>query len=281
MAPYYIDIVSPDGMTKREELVERLVIGSGPSAAIRCAGLDPEHVLVIPRGRKGCWVAIASTARTPILVNDQPWLSGILPWGQAFRVGPFEFCPSRPVRQTKSSRVWFPYAGLLLAVVGLLWIFLDGDQAAGGIENKISAPALFDAVPGCPKDVEPLTHANFARRAAAARSERYPFDSSDGVKAVFLYREAAACYDTAGLKDAAQASRSESDSLEKQINGDYAALQLDLELALDKADQERGLGAARALMPLVLHVPDTTYAARLRQIERLLQMKLKEKKNGS
>jgi hypothetical protein len=65
--------------------------------------------------------------------------------------------------------------------------------------------------------------------------------------------------------------------LRQKIEGDYAALTLDLERALAKQDKKRALSATRAILPLLSHLPESGYVAELRRIERRLQLR----ENGS
>jgi hypothetical protein len=142
----------------------------------------------------------------------------------------------------------------------------------------VSAPAgappdLFADVTPCPRDVAPLPHGSFAWRSASSRAERYPFDASEGVAAVRLYSEAAACFRASGEAALAQAVAAEAAPVRARVDSDYVALRLDLELALAGGDHLRALTAVRALMPLLAHLPDVAYAEKLKGVERLLSLK--------
>jgi hypothetical protein len=274
----FIEVESNQGAREQYALKERTVVGSATSADVRVSGLEPEHLLFVPRGRRGCWVAVATTSRDPVVVDGQPFANGLVPWGQTLKVRTVTLRANRRTRNLGPLRPYFPWAGIAVAGLFLAWTFMNDSNGAEALGPRMLPPPLFAQKSVCPKDVEPTAHGVYARNAADAKSERYPFDPSDGVKAVLLYREAAACFSAANLPAEAAESLRESEPMQRKVEADYVSLSLDLDLAIAKGDKTRGLETVRALMPLLGHVADAPYAVRLRQLERVFEMQIRKAK---
>jgi hypothetical protein len=90
-----------------------------------------------------------------------------------------------------------------------------------------------------------------AAHAALAKQERYPFDRSDGTEAVRLFQESRACFIQAGLSEDAGRVAEELQRWTSRIDEEYAALRLQLRVALDQRRHQDALSAVKGLQSLL------------------------------
>jgi hypothetical protein len=138
----------------------------------------------------------------------------------------------------------------LIACVGLGYYFvLHEEPVASAFERATTPPELFPELRqiGC-RQREKQSADAFAEqqlRAAEGKRERSPYSVQDGMQAVPLYAEAAACFRIAGRREDAHDSGEAAARLASQLQDDLHAHQVRLEWALDR---KRWDAAARELL---------------------------------
>jgi hypothetical protein len=149
-----------------------------------------------------------------------------------------------------------------------------GTAAEGANQNAtVEPPSLTAPATPCP-ETDPALAAQRARGdelAARAKQERYPFDASEGLAALQRLEAAAACFDAAGTPADAIRIRSVRDAFQARLNGDFSALRLRLQLALDQERTGDALGATRALEALVAPLGETSYRSWLLALRQHLE----------
>ena len=140
---------------------------------------------------------------------------------------------------------------------------------------RAEAPALVETLVTCSAS-DPTTtvhRALEAERAARAKAQRFLFDFSDGVEALRLYQEAAACFDRAGRT--AEATRAQSDlaNWQARVNDEYSALRLRLRVALDHDRFADALHATKELQALLSDRVESPYLEWLARVRRELETK--------
>lgn len=260
---------------------ERLAIGSAPTADLCLAEpwLAPEHILVAPRGEQ-CWVSVAQGGTVVARAEGKHFSSGFLPWGAELEVGPLRLRVDRPTRARNRAapateeRSNKPSPVIVMALLATMaWVGMQALKRRGSEPTSASAstPALFDPAGPCTA-ANPAHRAELAATTAEAKRERYLYSPQDGVEAVALFREAAACFEKIGDPRAAAGLRRDGDELAERIELDLRARRLRLERALDRGDDQGALVEVRALAELIAHRPDSDLAAALRQLEHRLYL---------
>jgi hypothetical protein len=160
---------------------------------------------------------------------------------------------------------------VIIPLVG--WLLLSGPNVSIDARPPAVAPPLFDENVACPNASGPARHrADRDAEGAIARSERYPFDAQDGVRAVTLFRRATACYRAVGATQEARLMQREGDLMQRRIEGDYAAHQVRLRRALQQNRLADALLETQALIELLRHREGNGYLTWLRQLSRQLQL---------
>lgn len=278
----YIEITREDGSLERMRIEgEQITLGKASNAGVSLPDqrdLEPEHLLIAPRG-EGCWIAVAQGAKLGAKVGGQPFQHGMVAWGTEVEVGNlrFKITDKPPQEQKKGQQQVSPVVmiGAVVAVLAVLWL-LSGDPGAG-LDTTAPAPyVLFQEVPTCPASGTAVEHrASEDAEAALAKSERYPFDPSDGVESVRLYRTAQACYTALANAPAAAEMQREADYMQHRIEEDYRTHRLRLERALEHENFDDAVLETRALLALVAEAdPNHEYVQWLGRLERQLQLEL-------
>jgi hypothetical protein len=276
----WLEIVREDGTLERQRLEgERITVGRSPSAGIPIPDareLDPEHLLLAPRG-EGCWVAVAQGAVTPVIVGGNPFQHGMLAWGTEITVGRLrmKLADSLPKEKKEGGKsVSSPVLIAFFVIVPLVgWLLLSEPDTGIDATPAAPPPPLVDDQVPCPSGGGTVRHrADFDAEAAIAKSERYPFSSQDGVESVRLFREAHACYRAVGEAEAARQMQQEGDAMARRIEEDYRTHRLRLERALGQGRMPDALLETRALIELVRHRRGDPYLAWLTQLERQLEL---------
>jgi hypothetical protein len=159
---------------------------------------------------------------------------------------------------------------LLAVVVGAVSLYLGAESPASS--REVAAPELFSADEPCP-DRNPATaghRAHESERIAHAKQQRFPFDRTDGLHAALRLAEARACYRLAGQSEAEQRAATDLKRWQGHMNEEYAALRLQLRLALDQSRTEDALTAVKALQTLLPEEPGE-YSDWLSQLRRELE----------
>jgi hypothetical protein len=145
-------------------------------------------------------------------------------------------------------------AASLIGVGVSYYLVLHQEPRASAFDRALTPPQLFAALSqtSCryadPPTAEAL--ADQQLRAADGKRERSPYSMEDGIQAVPLYAEAAACYRTAGKSEPAAESLGAAQALAGQLQDDLHAHQVRLEWALGRKRYETAaqeLVALRAL----------------------------------
>lgn len=249
-----------------------VIVGSSANADIslpHLSDLDPRHMLLVPRGRRGCWVSVAKGVRTPVKLGDDVLTSALVPWGTDLRVGSIHIRPCLP--HSWFSRISGWRVGLL--VVALAGIALvtsrsvrKDDETA--IENGgIQVPPLFAGTqPGCSSSQDAFHVGSRAEQVAQSRADRYPYDPRDGVRAVLGFETATSCYDLAGRPLDAGRTRVAGQELADRLGADYAAARLSLANAIESERWVDVLRDTRHLQLLTSHLEGHDYVEWLKKI---------------
>ena len=278
---YRVRITKSCGDTQEYALAsEEVSIGSDPGADICLLGetsLLPQHILLSPREQE-CWVASAEDA--PLWdQNGKPVQASFMPWGTQLRLGLCRFellaMPSREPAlarggqgDAKSNPVTLM---LLLCALAFFSLQLVGDDSSSAANLPDKAPGLFENSYACPSK-NPRYGAQEAEASALAKSERSVFDKQDGVSAVKLFAEAAACYRSAGERSKAQAADNHAAALRASLNQEYQLLRLRLSHATSSGDTSRAQSQVRGLLALLRHRPNDSYVLALRRLRLRLSL---------
>jgi hypothetical protein len=276
----YVEVIREDGSLERHRIEgDQITVGRSPTAGVPIPDgrdLEPEHLLIAPRG-EGCWVAIAQGAKLQAKVRGEAFQHGMVAWNTEIEIGNIKLrvTDSLPKEKKTGEQKTSPVVMIgAVGIVGILaWTMLS-DSGDAGIETQAPAEplALFEEAVACPTTgANALYQADEDAEGALAKSERYPFDPSDGVESVMLYRRSQACYVTAGQTDAATRMQQEGEWMRHRIDEDYTTHRLRLERAMEQERWPDALLETRALLALV-RGRDHPYVAWLIRNERQLQL---------
>lgn len=276
----YVEIVREDGTLERHRIEgDQITVGKSPTAGVPIPDgrdLEPEHLLIAPRG-EGCWIAVAQGAKIVAKVRGEAFQHGMVTWGTEIELGSVKVkvTDSLPKESKTGEQKTSPVVliGGVVAVGILAWTLLS-DPGGHGLETEAPAEqlVLFDPEVPCPASgASALYNADEDAEAALAKSERYPFDASDGVESVTLYRRSQSCYTTVGQTDAASRMRAEGDWMQRRIEEDFTTHRLRLTRAMEQERWPDALLETRALIALTRH-RDHPYVQWLMRNERRLQL---------
>lgn len=278
----------PDG--RGEEFVvdaERVLIGSGAHCEIRLP-VDQaaiEHVLV-QLGGAGA-VAEARSFSPPPTLNGSPFSKVQLMPDAVLGVGSVQIVVSVVevageaglVHKKQEKTSPFTYILAAIAVPISLYVILsdNGDAATGAPPKEF--PQLFDApITSCPQQA-PEQAAAFASDKLAlanARRERRAFHVQDGVAAVPLYEQAAACFKSGGDPEAAKEAEQAATDLRTQVEEDYRMHRVRLEHAMAVKDWRTSQKEVRVLLDFT-EGKQGEYVTWLSTVDRRLQLKYGKK----
>lgn len=259
----FVEIIREDGSLERTRIEgDQITVGRSPTAGVPLPDqrdFELEHLLIAPRG-EGCWIAVNQEARLQAKVAGQPFAHGMVAWGTEIEIGTLKFrVTDRLPKEVKDQKQSSPI--VLLGGIGIVVavLYLLGGPATPGLETRPPAEpvALFGTPETCPATGSAvLPQADLFAEVALAKSERYPFDASDGVESVRLYRRAHACYQAAAATNAeltavAAEMQSEADFMERRVTEDYGAHRLRLERALSHQQHEDALFETQALLAIL------------------------------
>lgn len=277
----WLEIIREDGTLERQRIEgEQVTVGRSPGAGIPipdARSLEPEHFLVAPRPN-GCWVAVAQGAAAEVRVRGEVFQQGMLAWGTELEVGALRLKITDELPKEKKDpsekKVSAPVLIAMFIIFPLVgWLLLSGDTSGIDATPTAPPPDIFDEAPSCPESEGNTRHrADQDAEAAIAKSERYPFNSQDGVQAVQRYRRAEACYRAVGASTEAGVMQSEGEQMQRRIEEDYRTHRLRLERALEQGRLADALLETRALRQLLQHKPTDPYVLWLQQLERQLQL---------
>ncbi|MDH5491709.1 MAG: hypothetical protein OEY14_07135 [Myxococcales bacterium] len=255
----FVEITRADGTSERFPLEgDQITLGRSGTAGVSLPAesqLELEHVLLAPRGRQGCWISIAGDAGTPVTRKGKPLANGMLKWESGFEIGSLKIKLTAKRTTVKAGGGTSPLLIIaLVAGVGFLaWTFLSDSEGMMPSAEGMEAPPLFAEGGSCPAGGS----GQMLEAQADSRGDRYPYDPRDGVLAVQLFRQAAACYRAESHEPEATRANRIGDEVQNQVEADYAARRLRLHHALASArwaDVERD---ASALLAFVDQVSET------------------------
>lgn len=283
MTALLVQIRAPNGTV--EQMVvdgERVLIGSGAHCDIRL-GMDQaalEHLTLTPT-QGGVYVQALSFDPPPT-VNGVPFTQGPLPVGAIIHIGSTQLAASitdaagvtAPKQKQKSSPI--TVISLIGIIVGGYFLLFGGPQQNED-EAPREAPALFGAaITACPQQGtrdQLLALAREKQLAADSRRERRPFYPQDGVVAVPLYEQVAACYQAAGDPAAAAEASGNAQALRRDIDLEYRTHRLRLEHFLKVGDFPSSQREVRLLRQYTEGAKGD-YVAWLENLDRKLKRKL-------
>lgn len=289
MASPFVEVLTPEGQQWTVELAaERVLVGSSPSCqiVIERAEIAREHVLLSPRP-DGCYVAIARGAPTPVMFNGVPIERSVVPWGAELFIGGVRIAlknsgapgsteakPASDKKEDKPNPVILGAAVVGVALLG--YIMLGGDGGTGVSKPRGEPPQLFDSIERqCQAgDAErSLAQANEFARQAAAKAERMPFRTQDGVEAVGLFANAAACFRVAQQNERAQREMTSATQLKDRIEREFLNHRFRLERAIEQERSQDAVVEVRLMLNFLEHRPGE-YVTGLRNLERRLALQV-------
>jgi hypothetical protein len=288
MTTPFVEVLTPDGAQWTIEMTsERVLVGSSASCQVMIdkPEIAREHVLLSPRP-DGCYVAIARGAPTPVIFNGVPIERSVVPWGAELYIGGVRLtlrnsgapgasdARAGEKKDNKPSPIILGAAVIAVALIG--YIMLGGDGGTGVSKPRGEPPAMFDSLEKtCPApDMDrALAQANEFARQAAAKAERMPFRSQDGVEAVSLFASAAACFRMVGQNERAQREMASAQQLKATLERELVNHRFRLERAIDQERPADAVVEVRLMLNLLEHRPGE-YVTGLHNLERRLALQV-------
>jgi hypothetical protein len=273
----FVEVVKPDGTQERFPVEgAQITLGKSGTAGISIPTaneLELEHLLIAPRGKEGCWISTSQGALTPTLMKGKPFTSGMAPWGSELVIGRLRIRVTNKRASAKKEGDQQVSPVIILAAVAVLggaaWMMLKGGGQSLPSAEGLEPPPLLTEIPStCPangdaRDLEYRAH---------SRGDRFRYDLRDGVEAVKLYAQAAACYRGAGDATRAAEMERQRDEMKETMDADYAARRLRLHHALSTENWEEASVEARALASMLANAdPENAYVVWLDRTRRIVQ----------
>lgn len=261
-------------------------VGSGSHCEIR---LEPEHAAVEQlrvNVRAGGVFAEARTFEPPTLLNGAVFVQGrLLPdsvlkvGGVTIRVDVVErhaLGGHRSGSAAASRRALYAIAGTGIPIAILL-VGMGAGAASPSLDVPAQALWSGDEDFSCPEKEPSLAAARAGELSAHAESgrERSAFAPEDGVAAVELYAQAAACYTLASVNGRAQQARADETALRRELAARFHVHQVRLERALSTQRFEAAKLEVRTLLSFV-HRRSDAYTDWLSMVDRQLVVKASE-----
>ncbi len=264
---------------------ERVLIGSGAHCEIRLP-LDQaavEHVL-IELGPAGVFARALNFQPSP-MINNVPFMQSPLPPEAVLGVNQTQIAVAvadsaglgGQAQQKKKGQSPVALIGLALILPAAGYLFLMPDENNGPGLTKKEAPALWAApVAACPvTGPQALARGRERSGIADAKRERRPFHVVDGVHAVPLFEEAAACYRSGGDPASAAQADEAARAMRNELNEDYRTQQVRLEHALGVEDWPGAQRQVRILQQFTLGKTGD-YVTWLTNLDRKIKLKVGE-----
>lgn len=278
----YVEIVREDGSLDRMRVEkDQFTIGRSTAAGVALPDrrdLENDHVLIAPRA-DGFWASVNKAGGVPVLLNNVPISAQMVPWDSTLTIGTLRIKLSNrpPVEAKKGEAQASPVTiiGGVGITVALVFLLLGPTGGGGGIEPAPEPLPLFETTGTCPVSGGPeaLSRADLFAETALGKSERYPFEPSDGVMAVFLFQQAAGCFRAGSEPSLAAEAERDGQRMQARAQEDYDGHRLRLSRALelqrwvDARNEARSIGAL-----LDGQAPEHPYMQWLARTERQLQL---------
>ncbi len=268
---------------------ERVLIGSGAHCEIRLP-LDQaaiEHVS-IELGPAGVFARALNFQPSPT-INNVPFMQSPLPPEAVLGINHTQIAVAvadsvgmgaQAQKQKKGSSPLL-LVGLALIVPAAGYLFFMPDEGGGTSRGGGGEPpALWGApIAACQVGgVQALARARERMSIADSKRERRPFHVSDGVQAVPLFEEAAACYRTGGDNAAAAVADQAARAMRAELNDDYRTQQVRLTHALSVEDWALAQRQVRVLQQFTAGQKPGEYVTWLSNLDRKLKLKIGEGK---
>jgi hypothetical protein len=264
---------------------ERVLIGSGAHCEIRLP-LDQaavEHVL-IELGPAGVFARALNFQPSPT-INNVPFMQSPLPQDAVLGVNQTQIAVAvadsaglgGQTQQKKQGTSPVMLIGLALIVPAIGYLFFAPDEGGGGVPMKKDAPPLWAGpVTACPVGgVQGISRARERMAIADAKRERRPFHVTDGVQAVPLFEEAAACYRGGGDGASAAVADEAARAMRAELIDDYRTQQVRLEHALSVEDWALAQRQVRVLQQFTSGKTGD-YVTWLSNLDRKIKLKIGE-----
>lgn len=263
---------------------ERVLIGSGAHCEIRLP-LDQanvEHAL-IELGPAGVFAKALSFEPAPT-INNIPFTQSPLPPESVLGVNQVQIyvmvadaagIVGGQIQQQKkkTSPIMLMAIGMMLIAGGYL-VFVD-DQAEDSKSTQRVAPELWDppAAQCSQSGTQAIALARERIAVADAKRERRPFHVQDGVQAVPVFEQAAACFRAGGDPQSAAAADEAAKILRKEMNDEYRTQRVRLDHSLSIEDYPSAQKEVRVLLQFT-EGKTGDYVSWLSNLDRKLKLKL-------
>ncbi len=282
----YVEVVYPDGTSEVFSIEgDQATLGRSPSATVALPDareLEPEHLLIAPRS-DGVWLSPVQGASTPVMQDGKPIQPGKVAWGSWLEIGTIKVrvTPTRPNAggqdEEREVSSFFKVLLLIALLAGGTMFVLRETKPELPRRTKHDPPALVtEDTARCEASGDVArSQAERAAEAATLHDERYPFDPQDGIQAITLYAQAAACFEAAGVGEAAAEARSKAEALRAKIAEDFLHARFRLRRALTEKRYQDALQEARRVSRFVQHVPGD-YQKWVETLERRLALRVQK-----
>jgi hypothetical protein len=274
------EIHHPNGQVERCVVDNhRALVGSAAHCEIR---LPPEHsapATLTVEVRDGHLFAEALSNQPMPLLDGQSFGRALLPPGSTIMIDQLRLRVSIETQaegegnHTKSNPRVYLLGALFVAAAA--YAVTHTQQESSSFEMPEAAPPLWaEKAPVCPQSnpQSALARANELRVSANDKRERSPFVPREGVAAVPMYRQAAACFTLAGRPSDAHAADRDADRLANAMLEDYRLARLRLERALVAGELDAALIQIR-LLNSMLETQSGEYVSLLGSLERRIMIR--------
>lgn len=241
--------------------------------------LELEHFLVAPRGQEGCYVSVAQGATNATKLKGKLFVSGIVKWESEFVVGKTKVRVTQKSTSVGDKPSPIVIVGGVLVVAGAAFLLFDQPDDVVPDSSDLEAPVLFAELPSAcdPADGSASELADSEEYRGNAKADRYQYEASDGVAAVFHLTRAALCYQSVGAESDSEELENQASALRGRIESDYATLRHHLSHSIAVEDWQAAASDAKRVSQLVEHLPDDhAYRVWLRDTTRILQAKAEQ-----
>jgi hypothetical protein len=291
MSAIHFVIAYPDGRIEQLRIEgERAALGSAAHCEIRLARelAEPESLLVERHGEQ--IFARALSVTSPALIDGVPFRDSAVNPDSVISVGQVQLrigleskaadAPRTADQNERNPRVYV-LAALVALAAGYVLTHRTSELPSLTIPSDV--PALWaDTADKCSESSPgtALARAKELEVLANGKRERSPFFAKDGIAAVQMYREAAACRRTAADDAAASADERDAVDLAQRMQDEYHVARLRLERALVARDFDVANAQVKILKDM-LQGKTGDYVAFLSLIERHILIKSSGSKLGT
>jgi hypothetical protein len=269
-----VEVQEPEKSPEKFELVHRFacVMRGGRRELLPARDCPSESHLLEP-SQEGVQVEVPKNAPGAFHFDGNSLRSAFVPWGGEVFWEQRRLSFLQEPDGKKASPLVFLVPLVALAMAGVAVAGRSPTRA--GEDSEVAAPSLSASAATTCSTTDgsaALRQAREAERAARVKREQFAFDLADGPRAVALFDEAKACYETAGAVDEQARVETDGASFRQQVSERYAALRLRLEVAMDQGRTAEALAAARELRRLLQERPGP-YLTWLEKLQEELERK--------